>query len=84
MQDNAKTNASEEARQRRNARERAKRASETEAQKEERLSKRREKDQARTVLMLFGMFSTIYVLQIVRNHTSSDFARHNCAKRSTP
>ena len=34
-----------------------------------------------TVLMLFG---TIYVLQRVRNHTSSDFARHNCAKRSTP
>ena len=32
MQDNTKTNASEEARQRRNARERAKRASETEAQ----------------------------------------------------
>ena len=39
MQDNAKTNASEEARQRRNARERAKRASDTEAQKEERLRK---------------------------------------------
>ena len=47
MQDNAKTNASEEARQRRNARERAKRASETEAYKEERLRKRREKDRAR-------------------------------------
>ena len=47
MQDNAKTNASEEARQRRNARERAKRASETEAQKEERQRKRREKDRAR-------------------------------------
>ena len=48
---NDKKTATTDKRQKRNARDRARRASETEAQREERLRKRREKDRARKALV---------------------------------
>ena len=48
---NEKKTMTADQRQKRNARDRARRASETEAQREERLRKRREKDRARKALV---------------------------------